>query len=64
MFAYMLEELDDDVNCLVERLNEVNRQLDIEIDKINRMIGDTGPRASTKYNMLANQMKDDLRERT
>ena len=49
MFAYMLEELDDDVDCLIERLNTVNRQLDIEIDKINRMIGETGPRHSVKF---------------
>ena len=49
MFAFMLEELDDDEASLLERLEEVNRNLDVEIDKINSLIGETGPRHSTKY---------------
>ena len=53
MFAFMLEELDDDEASMLERLNEVNHNLDIEIDSLNNLIGDTGPRHSTKYNQIA-----------
>ena len=49
----MLEELDDDEASMLERLNEVNHNLDIEIDNLNNLIGDTGPRHSTKYNQIA-----------
>ena len=60
MFAYMLEELDDDVETLIDRLEEVNKTLDHEIFKINCMIGETGPRHSTKYSQIAIQLKDNL----
>ena len=46
----MLEELDDDAGSMLDRLYEVNRNLDIEINKLNNLIGDTGPRHSNKYN--------------
>ena len=63
MFAYMLEELDDDVDCLIDRLNEVNLNLDTEIGKINSMIAETGPRHSTKFSKIALQLKDNLQRR-
>ena len=59
----MLEELDDDETSMLERLHEVNHNLDIEIDKLNNLIGDTGPRHSTKYNQIAIQLKDNLQRR-
>ena len=63
VFAFMLEELDDDVDCLIDRLSEVNRNLDMEINKINSQIGDTGPRHSTKFSKIALQLKDNLQRR-
>ena len=59
----MLEELDDDVDCLIDRLSEVNRNLDMEINKINCQIGETGPRHSTKFSKIALQLKDNLQRR-
>ena len=32
MFAFMLEELDDDESSMLERLRDVDHNLDIEID--------------------------------
>ena len=59
----MLEELDDDVNTLIDRLREVDRNLDHEIDKINEMISECGPRSSTKFQEIASQLRDNLRAR-
>ena len=63
MVAFMLEELDDDVNTLIDRLREVDRNLDHEIDKINGMISECGPRSSTKFQEIASQLRDNLRAR-
>lgn len=52
-FAYMLEDLEDDVNILLDRLEDINRNLDKEIGKLNQQIGEVGPRSSTKYQNLA-----------
>ena len=49
----MLEELDDDVDCLLDRLREINENLDIEINKLSELIGDAGPRSSTKFQEMA-----------
>jgi hypothetical protein len=43
-FAFMLEDLDDEADCLLNRLHEIDHNLDREIDKLNGMIGDTGRR--------------------
>ena len=45
----MLEELEDDPDSLIERLNEISRNLDAEIVSLSEMIGEAGPRGSTKY---------------
>lgn len=49
----MLDELEDDVGPLIDRLLELNRNLDVEIYKLNGMIGDTGNRNSTKFAEIA-----------
>lgn len=53
MQAFMLEELDDDVICLIDRLKDVNHNLDEEINRINAQIAQTGPRHSTRYSQIA-----------
>ena len=45
----MLEELDDNADSLIELLGEINRNLDREMEKLSSMIGETGPRHSTKF---------------
>ena len=62
-FAFMLEELDDEVDCLLNRLHEIDRNLDREIDKLNGMIGETGPRNSTKFQDIATQLKSNLQDK-
>ncbi len=59
----MLTELDNDVDTLLERLEEINTNLDVEINAINRQIGDSGPRQSTKYAEIAYKLKSNLRAR-
>ena len=49
----MLEEQEDEANVLIDRLNELNKNLDKEIERLNVMIGDAGPRSSTKYSDIA-----------
>ena len=34
LYAFMLEELDDDVDCLLKRLKEIDENLDLEIEKL------------------------------
>ena len=63
MFAFMLTELDTDVDALLERLEEINSNLDREIDLLNDMIGDAGPRQSTKFAQIAQMLKSNLRAR-
>lgn len=59
----MLTELDTDVDALLERLEEINSNLDREIDLLNDMIGDAGPRQSTKFAQIAQMLKSNLRAR-
>jgi len=67
VFAFMLEELDDDVNTLLARLFEIDRNLQIEIDKLSKMIGDIGPRESTKnqakYAQIASRLVSNFKLR-
>ena len=53
----MLEDLEDDVDVLLDRLTDINRNLDMEIGKLNLQIGEMGPRSSTKFQTLANDLK-------
>ena len=53
IFAFMLDELDDDVGPLIDHILEVNRNLDVEIYKLNGMIGETGNRDSTRFAEIA-----------
>ena len=59
----MLTELDVDVDALLERLEEINSNLDQEIDLLNDMIGNAGPRQSTKFAQIAQMLKTNLRAR-
>ena len=59
----MLEELEDGPENLIARLEDLNKNLDREIDKLNRMIGDTGARGSTKYSDIASQLKANTQAR-
>ena len=63
MFAFMLEELDDDVDTLLERLGAIDRNLDAEIEKLAEMIGDAGPRSSTRYAEIALRLTRNLHAR-
>ena len=62
LYAFMLEELDDDVDCLLDRLNEINKNLDIEIDNLRELIGGAGPRSSG-FQEMAQQLKSNTQAR-
>ena len=59
----MLEELDDDVQCLLNRLRMLDSNLDVELERLYTMIGDAGPRSSTRYQEIASKLKNNLQSR-
>ena len=61
--AFIMDERNEDIEASIERLYIIDKSLDREMELINILIGQTAPRYSTKFQQIAEDLKNNLDNR-